>query len=71
MSSTDSKLYAFAVQTAKEAVALDSQGKYRQALNKYNRAAEILMQFMKYNKNPQIRSLCQKILKNTLNAQKY
>jgi vacuolar protein-sorting-associated protein 4 len=60
MSSVDSKLYQFAVQTAKEAVALDSQGKYRQALNKYQRAAEILMQFMKYNKNPQMRMLCQK-----------
>ncbi|MFW9989810.1 MAG: AAA family ATPase [Candidatus Odinarchaeota archaeon] len=60
MSSVDSKLYQFAVQTAKEAVALDSQGKYRQAINKYQRAAEILMQFMKYNKNPQMRMLCQK-----------
>ncbi len=60
MSSVDSKLYQYAVQTAKEAVALDSQGKFRQAINKYNRASEILMQFMKYNKNPQMRILCQK-----------
>jgi vacuolar protein-sorting-associated protein 4 len=60
MSSVDSKLYQYAVSTAKEAVALDNQGKFRQAINKYQRAAEILMQFMKYNKNPQMRSLCQK-----------
>ncbi|MFW9826132.1 MAG: AAA family ATPase [Candidatus Thorarchaeota archaeon] len=60
MSSVDSKLYQYAVQTAKEAVNLDNQGKYRQAINKYQRAAEILMQFMKYNKNPQMRKLCQK-----------
>ncbi|MEE9377477.1 MAG: AAA family ATPase [Candidatus Lokiarchaeia archaeon] len=60
MSSVDSKLYQYAVSTAKEAVTLDSQGKYRQAINKYQRAAEILMQFMKYNKNPQMRMLCQK-----------
>jgi vacuolar protein-sorting-associated protein 4 len=60
MSSVDSKLYQYAVQTAKEAVALDNQGKYRQAMNKYYRASEILMQFMKYNKNPQMRKLCQK-----------
>ncbi len=60
MSSVDSKLYQYAVSTAKEAVALDSQGKYRQAINKYQRAAEILLQFMKYNKNPQMRMLCQK-----------
>ncbi|MFW9900531.1 MAG: AAA family ATPase [Candidatus Thorarchaeota archaeon] len=60
MSSVDSKLYQYAVSTAKEAVLLDSQGKYRQAINKYQRAAEILVQFMKYNKNPQMRMLCQK-----------
>ncbi len=60
MSSVDSKLYQYAVTTAKEAVALDNQGKYRQAINKYQRAAEILMQFMQYNKNPQMRNLCKK-----------
>ncbi|MFX1377962.1 MAG: AAA family ATPase [Promethearchaeota archaeon] len=60
MSSVDSKLYQYAVQTAKEAVALDNQGKYRQAINKYQRAAEILMQFMQYNKNPQMRNLCKR-----------
>jgi len=60
MSSVDSKLYQFAVKTAQEAVSLDNQGKYRQAMNKYYRASEILMQFMKYNKNPQMRMLCQK-----------
>ena len=60
MSSVDSKLYQYAVKTANEAVALDSQGKLRQAINKYQRAAEILMQFMKYNKNPQMRNLCKK-----------
>ena len=65
MSSVDSKLYQYAVKTAKEAVALDNQGKKRQAINKYQRAAEILMQFMKYNKNPQMRMLCQK------NAEEY
>ena len=60
MSSVDSKLYQYAVKTAKDAVALDNQGRKRQAINMYQRAAEILMQFMKYNKNPQMRMLCQK-----------
>ncbi|MFX0042575.1 MAG: AAA family ATPase [Candidatus Hodarchaeota archaeon] len=60
MSSVDSKLYQYAVREAKEAVLLDGQGKFRQAINKYQRAAEILMQFMKYNKNPQMRMLCKK-----------
>ena len=60
MSSVDSKLYQYAVKIAKEAVSLDNQGKYRQAIIQYQRAAEILMQFMKYNKNPQMRMLCQR-----------
>jgi len=60
MSSVDSKLYQYAVSTAKEAVALDNQGKFRQAIIQYQRSAEILMQFMKYNKNPQMRMLCQR-----------
>ncbi|MFX1357718.1 MAG: AAA family ATPase [Promethearchaeota archaeon] len=59
MSSVDSKLYQYAVKEAQTAVALDEQGKYRQAINKYQRAADILLQFMKYNKNPQMRMLCQ------------
>ena len=52
MSSVDSKLYLYAVQEAQAAVELDEKGHYRQALNKYQRAAEILIQFVKYNKNP-------------------
>jgi vacuolar protein-sorting-associated protein 4 len=52
LSSVDSKLYQYAVQEAQAAVELDEKGHYRQALNKYQRAAEILIQFVKYNKNP-------------------
>ena len=52
MSSVDSKLYQYAVQEAQAAVALDEKGHYRQALNKYQRAAEILIQFVQFNKNP-------------------
>ena len=52
MSSVDSKLYQYAVQEAQAAVELDENGHYRKALNKYQRAAEILIQFVKYNKNP-------------------
>ena len=52
MSSVDSKLYQYAVQEAQAAVELDEKGHFRKALNKYQRAAEILIQFVKYNKNP-------------------
>jgi vacuolar protein-sorting-associated protein 4 len=70
MSSVDSKLYQYAVKIAKEAVALDNQGKYRQAIIQYQRAAEILMQFMKYNKNPQMRMLCQRNIEEYLDRAK-
>jgi len=70
MSSVDSKLYQYAVREAKDAVALDNQGKYRQAMNKYFRAADILMQFMKYNKNPQMRALCKKNIEEYLERAK-
>ncbi|MFX1575026.1 MAG: AAA family ATPase [Promethearchaeota archaeon] len=70
MSSVDSKLYQYAVREAKEAVTLDGQGKYRQAMNKYFRAADILMQFMKYNKNPQMRALCKKNIEEYLERAK-
>ena len=59
MSSFDSNLYQYAVKEAQAAVAADEHGNYRQAINKYQRAADILLQFMKYNKNPQMRMLCQ------------
>jgi vacuolar protein-sorting-associated protein 4 len=52
LSSVDSKLYQYAVQEAQAAVELDENGHYRKALNKYQRAAEILIQFVKFNKNP-------------------
>jgi len=52
VSSVDSKLYQYAVAEAQAAVKLDESGHYRQAINKYQRAAEILLQFVKYNKNP-------------------
>ena len=59
MSSVDSKLYQYAVEEAQAAVRLDEAGRYRQAINKYQRAAEILIQFVKYNKNPIMIRRCQ------------
>ena len=66
MSSVDSKLYQVAVREAQLAVELDEKGQYRQAINKYQRAADILIKFMKYNKNPQMRMLCQDKVENFL-----
>ena len=66
MSSVDSKLYQVAVREAQAAVELDEKGQYRQAINKYQRAADILIKFMKYNKNPQMRMLCQDKVENFL-----
>ena len=61
MSSSDSKLFDYAIKEATEAVAYDKNGEYQLALNKYQRAAEILIQFMKFNKNPYMRSKCDQI----------
>jgi vacuolar protein-sorting-associated protein 4 len=60
MSSFDSKLYQLAVEEAKQAVNLDEQGKYQQAINKYTRAAEILIQYMKHSTNPEMKRISQK-----------
>jgi len=50
--SFNNKLWEFAIREAKEAVVLDSKGEYQPAINKYQRAAESLIQFAKFNKNP-------------------
>ena len=60
MSSFDSKLYILAVEEAKQAVNLDEQGKYQQAVNKYTRAAEILIKYIKHSTNPEMRGIAQK-----------
>ena len=59
MSSLDSKLFSFAMKEAKEAVEFDKKAEYQKAINKYSRAAEILIQFAKYNKNPSLQKICQ------------
>ena len=64
MSSVDSKLYLVAVKEAQAAVELDESGQYRKAINKYQRAADILIQFMKFNKNPEMRRVCQDKVEN-------
>ncbi len=63
MSSSDSKLLLYAKREAEEAVTLDEHGKYQQAMNKYIRAAEILVQFVKYNKNPKMLEICEGFIK--------
>lgn len=58
MSSSDSKLFKYALQEASQAVALDQVKKYKEAKVKYIKAAEILLEFMKYNKNPNLKQTC-------------
>jgi len=70
MSSFDSKLYQFAVKEAKEAVAYDGRGQYRQAINKYQRAAESLIQFIKYNNNQIMINKCKRQIEEYLDRAK-
>jgi len=55
--SENSKLFQYAMQTAKEAVTLDNAGNYEEAIRKYTRAAEILTEFIKFNKNKNLNQL--------------
>jgi vacuolar protein-sorting-associated protein 4 len=70
MSSSDSKLLIFAKKEAEEAIALDNAGKYHQAMNKYQRAAEILIQFLRFNKNPIMRQNIEPRVEEYLNKAK-
>ena len=60
MSSSDSKLLLYAKQEASQAITFENAGKFHQAINKYERAAEILIQFLRFNKNPIMRQNVQK-----------
>jgi vacuolar protein-sorting-associated protein 4 len=53
----------YAKREAEQAVNLDSQGQYQQAMNKYIRAAEILVQLAKYTKNPNLRDIYETSIK--------
>ncbi len=55
MSSSDSNLLKYAKKEAEDAIAYENAGKFHQAMNKYQRAAEILIQFLRFNKNPIMR----------------
>ncbi len=70
MTSLDSKLYQFAVKEAKEAVAMDGQGEYRKAINKYERAAESLLKFVKFNDNKTLNEKCKKQIEQYINRAK-
>jgi len=70
MSSSDSKLFQFAMQIANEAVALDRAKNYSDAVKKYTRAAEVLLEFMKFNKNPNLKQLCQDKMTEYINRAK-
>lgn len=70
MTSLDSKLYQFAVKEAKEAVAMDGQGEYRKAINKYERAAESLLKFVKFNDNKTLNRKCKKQIEQYINRAK-
>ena len=70
MSSSDSKLLIFAKQEANQAIAFENSGQYHQAINKYTRAADILMQFLRFNKNPIMQSNVQKYVEEYINRAK-
>lgn len=70
MSSSDSKLLTYAKKEALDAIALQEAGKYHQAINKYERASEILIEFLKFNKNPIMRQSVQNSVEEYINQAK-
>lgn len=70
MSSSDSKLLLYAKKEAELAIAYENAGKYHEAINKYEQASEILIQFLKFNKNPIMRQQVQNSVEEYLNRAK-
>lgn len=59
MSSSNSILFQSAMKKAEEAVKLDKMGQKKEAGQLYQEAAQSLIEFMKFNKNAKLQSLCQ------------
>jgi len=70
MSSSDSKLLLYAKKEAELAIAYENAGKYHEAINKYEQASEILIQFLKFNKNPIMRQQVQNSVEEYINRAK-
>ena len=70
MSSSDSKLLTYAKKEAELAIAYENAGKYHEAINKYEQASEILIQFLKFNKNPIMRQQVQNSVEEYINRAK-
>lgn len=67
MSDNASKLFRYASQMAAEAVALDKAKKYKEAARKYTRAAEVLLEYIKFNKNQNLNQTYQEKVKEYIN----
>ncbi|MHA1820192.1 MAG: AAA family ATPase [Promethearchaeota archaeon] len=70
MASTDSKLFQYALQLAKEAVKLDEAKEYTKAMKKYTQAAEVLIEFSKYTRNASLINLCKEKAEEYINRAK-
>lgn len=65
--SSDSRLFKAAIALAQQAVALDQARKKAEAIAKYTEAADILLKFIKFNKNPQLNRLCEQKITEYIN----
>ena len=55
--STSDKFFNAGMEAARQAVNLDRQGMFEEALEKYTRAVEALIEFLKYNKNKKLQKI--------------
>ncbi|HMF30602.1 MAG TPA: AAA family ATPase, partial [Candidatus Lokiarchaeia archaeon] len=71
MGTTESKLFNFAMSLAKQAVGLDNAHRYAEAVQKYTQAADVLVKFIKFNKNSQLHNLCIEKIQEYVNRAKF
>jgi vacuolar protein-sorting-associated protein 4 len=64
------KLYQFALEKAIEAVKCDNNEEFHKAMNLYQQAAEILIQFMKFNKTPMLQRICEEKVREFIDRAK-
>jgi vacuolar protein-sorting-associated protein 4 len=69
--SANNKLFNYAMDAARQAVNFDRQGMVEEALNQYMRAAESLLEFLKFNKNKKLQRIVEDRMEEYLARAQY
>jgi vacuolar protein-sorting-associated protein 4 len=69
--SANNTLFNYAMDSARQAVNFDKQGMVEEAFEKYMRAAESLLEFLKFNKNPKLQQIVESRMEEYLARAQY